>query len=90
MSIIKQKARNIKYGTEIQSALTAEEHLMFQNIMSCSARDSVICICGTELPKDARFCNVCGKRMEDIINSQEANKAVEMKECICGAKVPVG
>lgn len=54
------------------------------------ARDSVICICGTELPKDARFCNVCGKRMEDIINSQEANKAVEMKECICGAKVPVG
>lgn len=36
MGIIKQKARNMRYGTEIQSALTAGEHLMFQNIMSCS------------------------------------------------------
>lgn len=54
------------------------------------ARDTIICTCGTELSKDVKFCSVCGKRMEDIIKEQEVSKAPEMRECICGAKVPAG
>lgn len=36
MSAIKQKIRNVRYGTTIHSALTAGEHIMFQNVIPCS------------------------------------------------------
>lgn len=53
-------------------------------------RSTVLCTCGTELEKDAKFCRTCGKRMEDILKSLEKEPEPAMKECICGAKVPVG
>lgn len=36
MGAIKQKIRNIRYGTVIRSALISGEKMMFQNVMSCS------------------------------------------------------
>lgn len=36
MSAIKQKIRNVRYGTNIHSVLTADEKLMFQKVISCS------------------------------------------------------
>lgn len=53
-------------------------------------RDTLICTCGTELSKNAKFCSVCGKSTEDIIKEQETEKEPEMRECICGARVPAG
>lgn len=53
-------------------------------------RSTILCTCGTELEKDAKFCRSCGKSMEDILKSLEKEPEPAMKECICGAKVPVG
>lgn len=39
MGFIKQKVRNIRYGTEIKSVLTAGENLMYQNVMCCSTNN---------------------------------------------------
>lgn len=39
MSVIRQKIRNLKYGTKIRSVLTADEHLTFQNTMNCSTNN---------------------------------------------------
>lgn len=53
-------------------------------------RNTVLCTCGTELEKDAKFCSSCGKSMEEILKSLEKEPEPAMKECICGAKVPIG
>ncbi len=53
-------------------------------------RDTVICSCGAELNKNSRFCNSCGKSMEAILKEQQVPGQQPIKECICGAKVPVG
>lgn len=57
-------------------------------------RDVIICTCGAELSKTAKFCGTCGKPIEEIVSTQQSAQTVQaapaMKECICGAKVPVG
>lgn len=56
-------------------------------------RDVIICSCGAELSKTAKFCGTCGKPVEEIRSTQQTPQAMQapaMKECICGAKVPVG
>lgn len=53
-------------------------------------RDEIICSCGAELEKDSKFCRSCGRSMEEILKLQEESKRPPMKECICGAMVPVG
>lgn len=39
MGEIKKKIRNLKYGTEICSVLAENEHLTFQNVISCSTNN---------------------------------------------------
>lgn len=57
-------------------------------------RDVIICTCGAELSRTAKFCGTCGKPIAEIINTQQSvqtmQKVSAMKECVCGAKVPVG
>lgn len=56
-------------------------------------RDVIICSCGAELSKTARFCGICGKPVEESAGTKQPQQAMQvpvMKECICGAKVPVG
>jgi len=42
LSIIKRTIRNIKYGTDIRSVLTADEKLMFQKVISCSSNRGIL------------------------------------------------
>ena len=56
-------------------------------------REVIICSCGAELSKTARFCGICGKPVEESAGTQQPRQTIQapaMKECICGAKVPVG
>ena len=68
-------------------------------------RGKMICTCGKAVRKDMQFCANCGKSVKELmqgpaVNVQGRRPDVRMpsnpapqpqfRECICGAKVPVG
>lgn len=68
-------------------------------------RDEIICTCGNVLKREMKFCANCGRNVQELIQGATASMQggqpnvimpgnpapqPQYRECICGAKVPVG
>lgn len=68
-------------------------------------KDEIICTCGKAVKKDMLFCPNCGKGVKEmnqgaVVGAQNGGQNAGMpgnpvpqpqyRECICGAKVPIG